>query len=181
MVVVDEALQELAALLVQRNDIDAQIARLIERPMTSGHLGEYIAAKIFDIELESSAVAPAIDGRFRTGPLAGKTVNVKWYLRREGLLDMSLSDALDYHLVLAGPRSAATSSKGGTRPWRIDAVYLFDSKDLLAELTSREARIGVATSVRNAQWEAAEIYPTSANPALAVSGRQSAQLALFSR
>jgi hypothetical protein len=181
VVVVDEVLQELAILLTQRNEIDARIALLIERPMTSGHLGEYIAAKIFDIELENSAVALAIDGRFRSGPLAGKTVNVKWYLKREGLLDMSLSKVLDYYLVLTGPRSAAASSKGGTRPWQIDAVYLFDSKRLLADLTRRGVRVGVATSVRNAQWEAAEIYPASANPVLPLSAGQSAQLALFGR
>ena len=94
---------------------------------------------------------------------------------------MSLSDALDHYLVLAGPRSAAASSKGGTRPWRIDAVYLFDSKYLLADLTSRGVKVGVATGVRNAHWEAAEIYPTSANPALPVSARQAAKLALFGR
>jgi hypothetical protein len=92
---------------------------------------------------------------------------------------VSLSNAPDYYLVLTGPRSAAASSKGGTRPWRIDAVYLFDSKHLLAELTSRGVKIGVAAGVRNAQWEAAEIYPTSANPTLPVSKEQSVQLALF--
>jgi hypothetical protein len=111
--------------------------------------------------------------------LAGKTVNVKWYLKQEGVLDMSLSDALDYYLVLTGPRSAAASSKGGTRPWRIDAVYLFDSKHLLTDLTSRGIKVGIATGVRNAHWEAAEIYPTPANPALPVSAPQAAQLALF--
>ena len=179
MVVADEELRVLAALLMKRNDIDAQIAQLIERPMTSGHLGEYIAAKIFDIALETSAAAPAIDGRFRSGPPVGKTVNVKWYLKQEGVLDVSLSDALDYYLVLTGPRSAAASSKGGIRPWRIDAVYLFDSKDLVADLTSRGVKVGVATGVRNSQWEAAEIYPASATSALPVSARQSAQLALF--
>jgi hypothetical protein len=180
VVVIDEDLQELAVLLTRRNDIDARIARLIERPMTSGHLGEYIAARIFDIELESSAVAPAIDGRFRSGPLVGKTVNVKWYLKQEGVLDVSLSEALDYYLVLTGPRSASGSSKRGTRPWRIDAVYLFGAKHLLTDLTSRGVKVGIATSIRNAQWEAAEIYPTSANPSLTVSAAQSTQLALFS-
>jgi hypothetical protein len=37
--------------------------------MTSGHLGEWIAAQVFDIALEASAVAVGIDGRFRSGPL----------------------------------------------------------------------------------------------------------------
>jgi hypothetical protein len=42
-------------------------------------------------------------------------VNIKWYLKREGLLDTSESVRLDYYLVLAGPRSAAASSRGSTR------------------------------------------------------------------
>jgi len=35
------------------------------------------------------AVAPAFDGRFSSGALQGRTVNVKWYLKREGLLDVT--------------------------------------------------------------------------------------------
>jgi hypothetical protein len=61
-------------------------------PMTLGHLGEWIASQVFDIELEPAATVPAIDGRFRSGPLQGSTVNVNWYLKREGLLDMSESN-----------------------------------------------------------------------------------------
>lgn len=45
--------------------------------MASGHLGEWTASKVFDIELEKSAVAAALDGHFRGSPLAGKSVNVK--------------------------------------------------------------------------------------------------------
>ena len=79
---VDEgSLARVASLLHERNAIDAELARLIQRPMTSGHLGEWIAAQVFDIELEASAVAAGIDGRFRSGPLQGRTVNIKWYLK----------------------------------------------------------------------------------------------------
>jgi len=95
--------------------------------MTSGHLGEWIASQVFDIELERSAAAAAIDGHFRSGLLEGRTVNIKWYLNREGLLDTSESDLLDYYLVLAGPPAAAASSRGGTRPRRIDSVFPFDA------------------------------------------------------
>jgi hypothetical protein len=45
--------------------------------MTSGHLGEWIAVQVLDIELEVSAVSAGIDGHFRSGPLQGRTVNVK--------------------------------------------------------------------------------------------------------
>ncbi len=49
-----------------------------------GHLGEWIAAQVFGIELERHATAKGIDGRFADG----RTVNIKWYLKREGLLDL---------------------------------------------------------------------------------------------
>ena len=70
--------------------------------MTSGHLGEWIAAQIFNIELEASAAAAGIDGHFRSGALRGRTVNIKWYLKREGVLDTTELAALDYYLSLPG-------------------------------------------------------------------------------
>jgi hypothetical protein len=86
-------------MLRQRNEIDAELARLMQRPMTSGHLGEWIAAQVFDLQLEPSAVTAGIEGRFRSGPLRGCTVNIKWYLKREGSLDTLESAALDYYLA----------------------------------------------------------------------------------
>jgi hypothetical protein len=68
------------------------IAAIAHRPMTSGRLGEWIASQILDIELQPSTVAAAIDGHSRSGPLQGHSVNIKWYLKREGLLDTSESD-----------------------------------------------------------------------------------------
>ena len=121
-----ENLRLIAQLLQERNKIDEQIASVIHRPMTAGHLGEWLAAEIFDIELEPSAVATALDGRFRSGPLRGRTVNVKWYLRSEGLLDLTLSDELDEYLVMTGPVSAALSSRGQTRPSASSACSLLD-------------------------------------------------------
>ncbi|MEU8054610.1 hypothetical protein [Microbispora bryophytorum] len=175
----DIDVEQIAALLNERNGVDKKIAAIIQRPMTSGHLGEWIAAQVFGIESETSAVAAAVDGRFTSGPLRGRTVNVKWYLKREGLLDVTERTELDYYLVLTGPASPAASSRGGTRPWCIESVYLFDAKQLLAELRERGVRIGVASSVRAAQWAAAEIYPRASNPALAVAPRQAELLRPF--
>jgi hypothetical protein len=146
-----DSLARAAALLRERNAIDAELAQLIQRPMTSGHLGEWIAAQVFDIELEASAVAAGIDGRFRSGPLQGRTVNVKWYLKREGLLDTTESVALDYYLVLTGPPSVAASSRGTTRPWCIEAVFLFDARQLRSEQITRGVKRGVASSVLRQQ------------------------------
>jgi hypothetical protein len=175
----DEPIRRIAQLLHARNTIDAEIATLMHRPMTSGHLGEWIASEIFDIELEPSAVAAGIDGSFRSGPLQGQTVNIKWYLKREGLLDTSESMRLDYYLVLAGPLSAAASSRGSTRPWCIEAVFLFDARQLRAEQAERAVKRGVASSVVKRQWEAAEIYPAASNPIVAISPRQAEMLDLF--
>jgi hypothetical protein len=171
-------LQRIAKLLRERNAIDDQIAEITKRPMVAGHLGEWIAAQVFDIELELSAVATAIDGRFRSGPLAGRTVNIKWYLKREGLLDMTMSDLLDEYLVMTGPVSAAMSSRGQTRPWRIDAVYLFDARALRADLLERGRRVGVASSVRAERWKEAEIYPQD-NPRLPLSAPAREALRMF--
>ena len=175
----ENSLARAAGLLRERNDIDAELARLIQRPMTSGHLGEWIAAQVFDIELEASAVAAGIDGRFRSGPLQGQTVNIKSYLKHEGMLDTTESEALDYYLVLTGPPSTAVSSRGTTRPWRIDAVFLFDAHQLQSEQIMRGVKRGVASSVIKQQWIAAEIYPSSTNTQLAVSKQQAEQLKLF--
>jgi hypothetical protein len=64
-------------------------------------------------------------------------VNVKWYPRRQGLIDVSASDRLDNYLVLVGPPFAPKSSGPGTRPWQSDVEYLFDLESLSAELIER--------------------------------------------
>ena len=175
----EEDVHKIATLLHERNVIDEKIAAVIDRPMTAGHLGRWIAAQAFDIELETSAITAAIDGRFRAGPLQGRTVNVKWYLKREGLIDMTESSTLDYYLILAGPASAAMSSRGGHRPWCIETVYLFDAKQLLDEQQTRRVKTGIASSVRAAQWAAAEIYPRATNRTLPMSSVQVELLKLF--
>ncbi len=175
----DEPLGRIARLLQERNAIDEEIAAITGRPMTSGHLGESVASRIFDIELEPSAAAAGIDGVFRSAPLRGCTVNIKWYLKREGVLDTSDSERLDFYLVLTGPPSAAASSRGSTRPWRIDAVFLFDARQLRAQQIERGVKRGVASSVVKQQWEAAQIYPIACNPVLTVTSDQAELLSLF--
>ena len=172
----DEAgLKSIAMLLRSRNEIDARIVDIVGRPMVHGHLSDWIAAQIFDIELEPAANR-AIDGWFRSGPLAGRTVNVKHYTRNEGLLDITESDELDYYLVMTGPRGPATRSAGTHRPWTIEHVHLFDAFDLIASLRAIMRRIGVATSVREEFWKAAEIYPNPVKPPLRLTPEQKAAL-----
>lgn len=172
-------LARLAALIQQRNAIDQEIAQLIGRPALIGHVGEYIASRLFGIDLMASASHKGIDGYFGDGPLAGRSVNIKWYAKLDGALDITPAALPDTYLVLAGPPDSALSSRGATRPWLIDAVYLFDAVALVEHLRRLGVKIGVATSVRRALWQAAQVYPEPNNPALPLSEAQRARLAQF--
>jgi len=172
-------LKQLALLLHKRNLLEREITALINRPASIGHIGEYIASVIFQIDLEKSASQKSIDGRFRDGSLVGCTVNVKWYAKQEAMLDVMPEALPDYYLVLTGPKSGAMSSRGQVRPWVIECVYLFGAQALIEELRQSNVIMGIATSVRQAMWAKAEIYPSQNNPFLQLSEDQKTALALF--
>ncbi len=165
-------LAKLAELVRRKNVIESQISALIGRPALLGHVGEYIAAHVFGITLEESASHRGSDGRFADGLLAGRSVNIKWYTRQTGALDITPASLPDYYLVLTGPRAPALSSRGMTLPWAIEAVYLFDALALVEKLAARRVKIGVATSVTQTAWEQAEIFPTQRNSMLILSDSQ---------
>lgn len=108
--------------------------------------GRVAGGAIFLIELEASATAAGIDGRLVEGVLAGQTVNVKWYLKHDGLLDLTLPGP-DLYLVLTGPRAATGSSRGQTRPWCVESVYLLDARELIDSQRRRGVKIGTASSI----------------------------------
>ncbi len=163
-----EDLHTLASFLRIRNVVEAEISRIIGRPAHSGHIGEYVVAAIFDIELMAGASHKAIDGHFRSGPLAGSSVNIKYGSRRDGLLNLGASldpgDHPDHYLVLTGPNIGAITSKGLSAPWVIRQVFLFESGQLLAKLALKAIRPGVATSIRKELWTDAMIYPETTTP-----------------
>lgn len=173
------SLARLADLLTARNSIDDAISRIIGRPALIGHLGEYIASAIFDIELHKSATQKGSDGVFRSGKLEGRSVNIKWNPKHEGFLDLNPTAVPDFYLVMAGPKSQAASSRGGTRPFKICSVFLFDSKALMEKLQGAGVKIGVATSLRKELWDSAEVYPRHKNSALDLSEEQRRNLELF--
>jgi len=172
------SLERLVELLRERNRVSTEIAALIGRPALSSHIGEYIASHIFDIELYESATHKGADGQFRSGPLHGKTVNVKLYGKKEGLLDINHAPA-DYYLVLTGPDSPPTSSRGGDRPFTIEQAFIFNMGNLLNELYGRGVKIGVATSVRKTTWEKAMIHPHPTNAEYQLSHEQKKLIELF--
>ncbi len=175
----DSQLTSLADLIRSRNSVERGIAEIVGRPMQLGHIGEFIASRIFDVRLEASASHKRIDGTFGSGLLVGRTVNVKWYAKRENLLDLHADDPPDFYLILAGPKSLAESSRRQTRPWVVTNVYLFDSVDLLDELGRRGVKIGVATSIAEQTWIGAEIFPESRSRQLRLTDEQRKLLSLF--
>ena len=78
-------LEQLAETIKRKNTIDDKVSAIVNRPALIGHVGEYIASKVFDIKLEESASRKAIDGIFRKGKIVGKTVNIKWYGKTDAL------------------------------------------------------------------------------------------------
>lgn len=103
-----DELEQLAQLLAARDALDSRIAELVGRSARPGDVGEFIAARIFDLELATLATQAGYDGVFRSGPLAGKTVNVKTYGDVLGGLDIG-AHPCDYTLVLTGPPRAGRS------------------------------------------------------------------------
>ncbi|MFC1905650.1 hypothetical protein ACFLXL_02440 [Chloroflexota bacterium] len=174
-----ENLTELAKAIKEKNIADTEVARIVNRPALMGHVGEYIASNIFDIRLEHSATSKAIDGHFNSGSLLGKTVNIKWYAKMERMLDISKGTSPDFYLVMTGPIASAASSRGGTRPWLINYVFLFNSAELKAKLKIRNIGVGVATSVIKQLWNEAEVYPAQCNHYLVLSSEQKRLIGLF--
>ena len=172
-------LEKLVTLLSEMNSIGEKVSEITQRPASRGHTGEYIAAEIFDIELEESANAKGFDGRFRSGSLAGRTVNVKWYGKLEYMLDINPDALPDFFLVMTGPKALEMTSKGGIRPWLIDYVFLFNAAELMIELNARGVKIGIATSVQKHEWQNSEIYPNKRSMGYRMSDDQMGQVAAF--
>jgi len=172
-------LEKLANLLSEMNSIGEKISEITQRPATIGHTGEYIAADIFDIELEESANTKGFDGHFRSGTLASRTVNVKWYSKLEYMLDINPDALPDFFLVMTGPKALEPISKGGIRPWLIDYVFLFNAAELMIELSARGVKIGVATSVRKHEWQNSEIYPNKRSMVYRMSDDQMGKVLAF--
>ena len=174
-----DELETLGELIKTKNDIESKISQIIGRPGLQGHIGEFIAGKIFDLELHEDATKRGNDGVFRSGPLSGKNVNVKWYAKRENFLDINPMDPAEYYLVLAGPKTSAASSRGTSRPLVINSVFLFESGNLITQLKKRTVKIGIATSVTQEQWNNAEIFPNQRNILLPVTEKQKELLRHF--
>ena len=174
-----DQLRRLASLIKQRNAVDQGIAATLGRPALTGHLGEFIAARVFGIALLESASHKGIDGHFTAGPLSARSVNIKLASKNDGLLNINLDSPPDFYLVMTGPRTQPASSRGTTSPLVISSVFLFDASVLVERLNERGVKIGTATSVARRFWDEAEIYPRPSNPVLRPTSEQRALLEMF--
>ena len=169
----------LASLIKSRNTIDGKIADLIGRSAQINNVGEYIAASIFNIAFsEEEEKRRGYDGRFVRGQLAGKTVDVQWRLRHDGLLNIRLDAYPDYYLILTGPESTQSTR---ANPWSIAFAFLFNAQELLNALKERGVQIGSGTSVTGPLWERAEIYPVPRNTRFVLSDEERKMLFLFNQ
>ena len=172
-------LERLAALIRDRNSIERSIASITGRPALTGHTGEYIAANIFDIQLVESASEKGIDGHFNTGPLADRSVNIKWYTVRQNLLDLTPESPPDYYLVVTGAKTGGLPSRGQGYPTTVSSVFLFEWEILLPALQLWKVKLGVTTSVAEYLGANAEIYPEQRNGILVLTSAQHERLGLF--
>ena len=67
---------------------------------------------IFRVKPAEVANRECFDGWFADGPLAGKTVNVKWYGKRTVVLDINPRGVPDYYLAMTGQRAAGRERAG---------------------------------------------------------------------
>lgn len=172
-------LPRLAELLRARNTIESNIANLLGSGTSQNIVGEYIAASIFGITLIPSSHHSEFAGIFSTQPLIGQTVDIQWYARREGFLNVHNLPAPAYYLVLAGPKQESSTTRALVNPWLISSVHLFASDELLVALHERGVQIGSHTSVINQLWERAEIFPVQYNKTLILTSEQRQLLQLF--
>ena len=172
-------MERLARLLNDRNSIDKEIGEIIGRPALTGHIGEYIAAEIFNIALSDSASEKSLDGYFQSGVLEGKSVNIKYYTARARILDLTPDSLPDYYLVMMGSTTSKESSRNMTYPANIASVHLFESSSLIKALKERGVKIGVATSVAKHLWDEEELYPEQSNNHLKLSKEQIQKISLF--
>lgn len=176
-------LTHLADLVRIRNTVKSSVSRIIGRPAETGHLTEYIASQIFDIELHGSAVHKASDGVFRfPSSLAGFSVNVKYRSTSSRRLNIENSSTLTHHphyyLAFRGPNVSKGPTNEKTLPLVIAAVYLFFSAELIPALVA-DGGANVGPSVKSEYWAQAMLYPEQVNQALILTDAQRAALALF--
>lgn len=165
----------LAEIIRSRNDTESRIAEIIKKRGDKGSVGEYIASRIFGIDLAKSGRQKGYDGIFKSKPLTGSSVDVKFYPKQQWSIDINPKAWPDYFLILAGPERIDSKA----HLWLIKSVYLFDARKLKKKLEQRSVKIGRATSVIQDLWHDAEIYPNTVSRFVTVTKEQRRMISLF--
>ena len=137
------------------------MAAIIGKPMEKGNFGEFVAVRIFDIHLNRKAVVKGYDGHFTVGEyrgvsLRGQKVEIKYYTKWNGDLDMKTGDPKPaFYLVITGPPKHEREAKGTPTPWAVESVFLFETEALERVVVPRKDPV----SIKKELWAAAEIYP----------------------
>lgn len=140
-----DELSDFADALRRRRSADEELSRLLGHPVERWNLCELVAARALDLELARSDPKQGHLGTFRTGPLAGSRVNLRFYRVREPLRPPAPGWDCDYHVVLQG-------SPDAEEPETLQGVYLFDASSFLRELQRGGGR-------KKEAWKEAEVFP----------------------
>jgi hypothetical protein len=173
----NDILFDLAALLRERDGIEAEIADAADGSSCCRDVGRFIAARVFDIDLTPHATDPCHTGRFTSGPLTGQTVTVTTDADVVAADDV-LASAGDYHLILRGPGRCCDGV--GHHRFRISEVYLLHARRL-RKLLSGHVGGEPGTRLPYTDLTAARLYPAEGREALLHLTRdQRSVLSLFS-
>ncbi len=169
-------LEQLADLLRVLNTVNHALSGVLGRAANVGNISEVIASEILDIQLAERANHPVFDGVFATGPLQGKTANVKWRNVGVKTINMTDSDTLpDYFLTLTGPKKTGSLY----HPFAIKEVCLFEAAPLVQRLKKEGIPIGFQTRVGAEAWEKARIYPVQKGSPLPLTRTQEDLFTVF--
>ncbi len=174
-----DELSHLADLIGERNRVEREIVAITDRSAQLERVGEYIASIIFDLTLYPFRSEMGSDGYFNIGPLAGQSVDVKWYSREEYRVSVNVAALPDYYLVFSGPRVSTIVSRRAPHAWAISKVHLFQAKAFVDASLLNNAKANVGIVVARAHWDEAELYPNARNPFFSLTEAQRARLAMF--
>jgi hypothetical protein len=139
--------------LRRRRTADEDLSRILGSPVERWNLCELVTARALDVEVELSSAEWGQVGVFRSGPLTGSRVSIKFYSAREYLCPTGPEPPCDYHVAIKGPPDTRL-------PELIHRIYLFEVAGLPEEMEGR----GSSMAQVDDSWDAFEIYPRSFSP-----------------
>gem|GEM_PF-1480306 len=148
-----DELSDFADALRRRRAADDDLSRILGLPVERWNLCELVTARALDVEVELSSVEWGQVGVFRSGPLAGSRVSVRFYSAMEPLRPTAPEPPCDHHVAILGPPDTRF-------PELIHGIYLFEVAWIFEEM---ERSGGLMAQVDEA-WDAFKVFPGSFSP-----------------